>query len=117
MRKLVIVCITVLAFGALISQCKTVGDEDKRSNVKAERPFRRVTLGPTRLRYFEGENVLSLAAEMGSDRTGSYYVVYVPTPSRWLGKMPEWCRERRDEIMTEILRLTNHERIKWRDET
>jgi hypothetical protein len=73
---------------------------------------RRVTLGPTRLRYFEDDNILTLFAEMARDRDGYYYVVYVPVERKWVKQMPEWCRHRRAEIMGEIKRLTAGERIK-----
>ncbi len=74
---------------------------------------RRVALGPTRLRYFEDENVLTLAAEAASDREGYYYIVYLPAEAKWLKEMPDWCRHRRAEIFAEIKRLTADERIKW----
>jgi hypothetical protein len=84
--------------------------------VHADLPLKRVTLGPTKLRYFEGENSLILVAEMGSDRAGGFYIVYRPGPARWSRRMPEWSRHRREEILPEIYRLTAHERIKWVDE-
>ena len=84
--------------------------------MQSEQPNKRVTLGPTRLRYFEGENVLTMQAEMASDGGGAYYNVYVPTARRWVTKMPEWCRHRRDETMAEIRRLTKDRRVKWIDE-
>lgn len=76
----------------------------------------RVTLAPWQLQYFEEKNTLTLTAEMGSDRQGAYFIVYVPTPNWWLRKMPEWSRHRREEILAEIIRLTKNERIKWVDE-
>lgn len=74
---------------------------------------RRVVLGPTRLRYFEDENVLTLAAETASDRDGYYYIVYLPSEAKWLKELPDWCRHRRAELLAEIKRLTADERIKW----
>lgn len=84
--------------------------------VTAAEVGRRVTIGPTRLRYFEGENVLTLAAEMASDRKGAYYIVYLPGEAGWRREMPDWCRHRRAEVLTEIKRLTARERIKWVEE-
>jgi len=75
-----------------------------------------VTLGPTGLRYFEGENSLRLTAEMASDRRGSYYIVYVWTAKAWVREMPEWCRYRREGILSEIKRLTADRRIDWVEE-
>jgi hypothetical protein len=74
---------------------------------------RRVTVGPTRLQYFEDDNVLTLSAEPARDREGYYTIVYVPTETKWLKEMPEWCRDRRSEVLGEIARLTAGERIKW----
>ena len=74
---------------------------------------RRVTVGPTRLRYFEDDNVLTLFAEPARDRDGYYTIVYVPSETKWLKEMPEWCRHRRGEVIAEIKRLTAGERIKW----
>jgi len=74
---------------------------------------RRVALGPTRLRYFEDDNVLELSAEPAKDRVGFYTIVYVPVETKWLKEMPEWCRHRRGEVLGEIKRLTAGERIRW----
>jgi hypothetical protein len=74
---------------------------------------RRVTVGPTRLRYFEDDNVLTLSAEPARDRYGYYTIVYIPDDTKWLKEMPEWCRHRRGEVLGEIKRLTADERIRW----
>ena len=81
-------------------------------SVAAEKQ-RRVTVGPTRLRYFEDDNVLTLFAEPARDGDGYYIIVYVPSEMTWLKEMPEWCRHRRGEVLAEIKRLTTGERIKW----
>ena len=73
----------------------------------------RVELDPTGLRYIEGKNSLELAVEMASDRRGPYYIVYLWDAKAWIREMPEWCRQRRQEIVTEIKRLTSEERIDW----
>jgi hypothetical protein len=82
------------------------------SPVAAEKQ-RRVTVGPTRLRYFEDDNVLTLYTEPARDRDGYYTIVYVPSERKWLKEMPEWCRHRRGEVLAEIKRLTAGKRIKW----
>ena len=91
-------------------------NDDGQVEVATEHPNRHVTIGPTRLRYFEGTNVLSLVVEMASDRRGPLYVVYVPTARSWHRETPEWARERREEIMAEIKRLTSDNRIRWVEE-
>jgi len=110
-------------FLALVWTCRLVGLPGDASPTAtggerastADLPYKRVTLGPTRLRYFEGENSLTLYAEMGSDSHGAFYIVYRPGPTAWVRKMPEWSRHRREEILSEIHRLTADERIKWVD--
>jgi hypothetical protein len=76
---------------------------------------RRVLINPVDgLRYFEGTNSIAFVVEMGSDRQGSFYYVYVPGPVRWRRSMPEWCRDRRDDVLGEITRLTQKRyRLKW----
>lgn len=76
----------------------------------------RVKLGPTGLYYSEGENSLRLTVEMASDKRGAFYIVYVWTPATWVREMPEWCRHRREEVLTEIKRLTTDKRIQWVEE-
>jgi hypothetical protein len=83
------------------------------SHPVAAEKHRRVTVGATRLRYFEDDNVLTLSAEPARDRDGYYTIVYVPVESRWVREMPEWCRHRRGEVLDEIKRLTVGERIRW----
>jgi hypothetical protein len=88
---------------------------DKEDSVQFEIE-KRVELGPTGLRYFEGPNVMELTVEMASDWRGDFYIVYVPTPTTWAREMPPWCRDRRDEVLDDIRRLTKKKRIKWVDE-
>lgn len=76
------------------------------------RPHKRITIGPTRLRYLEGDDVLELSLEM----TSRYDIVYVPTARRWSQRMPEWARDRRDDIMREIKRLAAGHPIRWVDD-
>jgi hypothetical protein len=99
-----------------VSGCQRVPSPGDSATMESKQPYKRVTLSPWRLRYFEGDNVISLSAEMGSDEQGSYYIVYVPGSKTWLRKMPDWARNRRDEILVDIRQLTAHERIKWVDE-
>lgn len=75
----------------------------------------RVKLGATRLQYFDGDKSLILYTEAAEDKKGYYYIVYVPSPERWIRTMPEWARSRRTEILIDIKRLTQDERIKWVD--
>jgi hypothetical protein len=84
--------------------------------MESPRQHTRVRLSRTMLEYFEDENRLVLDAEPARDRRGNfYYIVYVPTPERWVRTMADWSRYRRDEILTEIKRLTEGRPIKWAD--
>jgi hypothetical protein len=74
---------------------------------------KRATLTPVGLDYFEGKNSLQLTVEMASDGRGSYFIVYLWTAKAWVREMPDWCRYRRDEIVSVIKRLTAAERIEW----
>jgi hypothetical protein len=108
--------VMVSVCGAFQSACTTPNRfADKEEPVQSENE-KRVELGPTGLRYFEGPNVMELTVEMASDGRGDFYIVYVPTPTTWVREMPPWCRHRRDEVLSEIRKLTKKRRIKWVDE-
>ena len=54
------------------------------------------------IRYEEGADSLVLTVEpiMGLSETEA--IIYVPTAERWKREMPEWARERREEILARI---------------
>jgi len=42
-------------------------------------------------------------------------VAYVPSPRRWRAVMPDWAADRRDEILPEIKRQTEHMEFTWKE--
>ena len=113
MFRYAIVIVILLSMRAYCGGCSKEGvKEGESANVVSSEPQKRVVMGPTRLRYFEGDDELTLYLEM----TPKYDIVYVPTPRRWVVKMPQWCRHRRDHVMADIKRLTADRPIKWVDD-
>jgi hypothetical protein len=78
-----------------------------------DQAWKRVKITPSNIQYFEGENVLVLAAAPTSDREGSHHVFYLPSEARWLKATPRWCRLRRAAVIGDIERLTASEPITW----
>ena len=116
MRRTLLMATLMLAGTTATSGAVRVGLSGLRRSgpqLAAAEARRRVVLGPTRLRYFEDDNVLTLAVEAASDREGHYFIVYLPAEAKWLKEMPAWCRHRRTEVLAEIKHLTADERIKW----
>jgi hypothetical protein len=119
-------CRVVTAFALTIGTMATFGSAylgwssgHRRAGENHSTPeaSRRVVLGSSRLLYFEGDNVLTLAAETASGPDGVYYVAPLPGEAIWLKEMPNWCRKRRAEVVAEIKSLTVRERIKWTGQT
>jgi hypothetical protein len=46
---------------------------------------------------------------------GDRPVAYLPSHRRWQAEMPEWARNRRDEIMAEVKRQTAHMDFRWQE--
>jgi hypothetical protein len=79
--------------------------------------WKRVTITPRNIQYFEGENVMVLAAAPTSDREGPHHVFYLPSEAEWLKQTPRWCRYRRAAVIGEIERLTASGPIWWVEES
>lgn len=58
------------------------------------------------LRYSESwKGSLTLFNDGCCDEQGNYYgIVHVPSEAEWREQMPEWAKERRDEIMARIIK-------------
>jgi hypothetical protein len=97
--------------GVVVAKLCGPGEVPRKAEDDA-RPRKRITIGPTRLCYFEDDNVLQLYLEM----TSRYDIVYVPTARRWPERMPAWAQHRRDDIMVEIKRLAGNHPIRWVDD-
>lgn len=108
-----VVVIILMAFEVAMSQgCRRTRNDSRGETVSVTEPHRRIRLGPTRLEYYEDENMLVLYAEMAA----KYDIVYVPSERKWRRVMADWASRRRDEIMGHIKRLAANRPIKWIDD-
>jgi hypothetical protein len=64
------------------------------------------------IRYTESDSFIELAWE---PLVGKPPVAYVPSPRRWRAEMPDWARDRRDEIFSEIKRQTEYMTFTWQE--
>jgi hypothetical protein len=80
---------------------------DRRDRMK-----RRVVVETRTLKYFEGERSLEFQIDW-LDR--GRRVVYVPTAERWKAEIPDWARERREEILVAIKTLTKKHNFIWEE--
>jgi hypothetical protein len=64
------------------------------------------------IRYTEPAGHIELGWE---PLEGERPVAYVPSPRRWRADMPEWARDRRDNIFTEIRQQTGHMNFRWEE--
>jgi hypothetical protein len=55
--------------------------------------------------YWEGRRGVLFDAGWGVEPP----VVYVPSSSIWPDVMPDWCRERRDEVVARLREHSDHE--------
>ena len=113
-RRLWTVALLLLAwaFYARWQQSVRLGYSQEIGPASNHEEGKRVTIDPTGLRYYEGNNRLRLTVEMANGRRVDY-IVYVWTADAWIREMPEWCRYRRNEVLQDIKRLTADRRIEW----
>lgn len=64
------------------------------------------------IRYTEPPGFIELGWE---PLEGEPPVAYVPSPGRWRAQMPDWARDRRDEIFPEIKRQTEYMKFTWEE--
>jgi hypothetical protein len=64
------------------------------------------------IRYWESDDFIQLAWE---PIIGKRPVAYVPSLRRWREEMPEWARDRRDEIFPEIKHQTQYMDFIWEE--
>lgn len=62
--------------------------------------------------YQEGDNALELTVEPGL-KHGT--IVHVPSEARWNDDMPEWARNRREEILDRIRHKSAHLNCEWKE--
>jgi hypothetical protein len=64
------------------------------------------------IRYTEPAGQIELDWEYSPDEPP---VAYVPSARRWRATMPDWARDRRDEIFPFIQRETRHMNFVWEE--
>jgi hypothetical protein len=64
------------------------------------------------IRYSEPAGFIELGWE---PLEGQPPVAYAPSLRRWRAEMPDWARNRRDEILPEIKRQTRHMNFTWEE--
>lgn len=64
------------------------------------------------IKYMEGGNDIEFQVDPGLKEPT---VVHVPSPERWKLEMPEWARDRRDEILGRIKEKTEHMMPEFRE--
>jgi len=57
------------------------------------------------IKYMEGKNSSEFQVDPGL-KTPT--IIHVPSPDRWVSEMPEWAKDRRDEIIERITEKTSH---------
>lgn len=62
--------------------------------------------------YSEGRRSIELRVEPGLKHPT---VIHVPSSSRWEAEMPEWCRGRREEVLSRIRSNCVHLECEWRE--
>lgn len=65
------------------------------------------------IRYSEGERSLELDRDASG---GAHAVIYTPSPARWAVEMPEWARDRREEILQRIRSRCSHLEDEWHED-
>ena len=76
------------------------------------RPRGKVDVGFRVIRYTEPTGQIQLGWEYFLDEPP---VAYVPTARRWRATMPEWARDRRDEVFPVIQRETRQMNFVWEE--
>jgi ribose 5-phosphate isomerase B len=91
----------------------------KRRTWKKDRPP--LTPGPEKydvfisfryIVYSEGENAIEFKVEPGLKGPS---VIQVPSPERWQGKLPDWAKERRGEILDRIRSKCSHMKYEFKE--
>ena len=83
--------------------------EDRRIPISL--PFG-VHIGFRYIRYMEGFNKLELSVE---PLTKDPSVIFVPSDEKWKTEMPDWAKERREEILSRIKDGTKHLDWTWEE--
>lgn len=95
------------------TQAPTPMESDKRDakDNKATDDYE-VTLSFGYILYAEGKNTIELKVDPGLKNPT---VINVPSESRWKEEMPDWCRDRRDQILERIKPKCVHLNCEWKE--
>ncbi len=64
------------------------------------------------IKYMEGKNSIEFQVDPGL-KTPS--VVHIPSPDRWNSELPEWARNRRDDILDRVKEKTSHMNVEFKE--
>ena len=79
---------------------------------RENRPAGKVEVNYRVIRYTESAGSIELGWE---PIKGEQPIAYVPSHRRWRAEMPDWARDRREEIMAEIKRETAYMNFRWQE--
>ena len=64
------------------------------------------------IKYMEGKDSIEFQVEPGLKRPS---IVHIPSPQRWVAELPEWAKNRRDEILDRVKSKCTHLTGEWRE--
>jgi ribose 5-phosphate isomerase B len=64
------------------------------------------------IKYMEGKKFIEFQVEPGLKRPS---IVYIPSQERWNSELPEWSKNRRDEIIDRVKSKCVHMNCEWRE--
>ncbi len=64
------------------------------------------------IKYFEGDSEIEFRVDPGLKEPT---VIHVPSPESWKAEMPEWARDRREEILGRLKPKVAHMKPEWRE--
>ena len=64
------------------------------------------------IKYMEGKNFVEFQVDPGLKRPS---VVYIPSQERWNSELPEWSKNRRDEIVDRVKSKCTHMNCEWKE--
>jgi len=64
------------------------------------------------IKYMEGKDSIEFQVDPGLKRPS---VVYIPSQERWNSELPEWSKNRRDEIVDRVKSKCAHMNCEWRE--
>jgi len=62
-------------------------------------------------KYMEGKDAIEFQVDPGLKRPS---IIHIPSPERWNSELPEWARNRRDEILERVKSKCAHMDCEWK---